>query len=381
MDFIWSDSASNEGVTTPAVEQDVQTDLLERRERLTRGRGAGVNVSNRFEKQTYAAEVLEMLDEDLLVPEKTQIIYTYPKTIVNKVDSPDLPFEYSLNPYQGCEHGCVYCYARPTHEYWGYSGGLDFERKIIVKKNAVELLEKQLSSKNWKVAPILLSGNTDCYQPIERDLEITRRLLQVCLKYKHPVSIITKNTLIKRDMDILRQLAAENLVHVYVSITGIDEKLRRIMEPRTATFKSRIELISTLTAAGIPVGVMVAPIIPGLNNHEIPLVLQEAGIAGARTAGMTIVRLNGVVEPVFKEWLERHYPDRAEKVWSQIAECHGGHVGDSRSGVRMRGEGKIAASIHSLFDISKQRFITEKPFAFNFEAYNKDANDIQLSLF
>lgn len=378
MDFITNDSDASEVFVANDYSEAVQT---ETREKLTRGRGAGLNVHNRFANQSYTAEVPEMLDEELLVAEKTQIISTYPKTILNKVDSPDLPFEYSLNPYQGCEHGCVYCYARPTHEYWGYSGGLDFERKIIVKKNAVELLEKQLSSKSWKVAPIMLSGNTDCYQPIERDLEITRRLLQVCLKYKQPVSIITKNTLIKRDLDILRQLAAENLVHVYISITGIDEKLRRIMEPRTATFKARIELISTLTAAGVPVGVMVAPIVPGLNNHEIPLVLQEAGIAGARTAGMTIVRLNGVVEPVFKEWLERHYPDRAEKVWSQIAECHGGQVGDSRSGVRMRGEGKIAASIHSLFDLSKQRFINEKPFAFNLEAFNKDANDIQLSLF
>jgi DNA repair photolyase len=378
MEFITNDSAASDVFVANDYSETVQ---IEKREKVTRGRGAGLNVHNRFASQSYTAEVPEMLDEDLLVAEKTQIISTYPKTILNKVDSSDLPFEYSLNPYQGCEHGCVYCYARPTHEYWGYSGGLDFERKIIVKKNAVELLEKQLSSKQWKVAPIMLSGNTDCYQPIERDLEITRRLLQVCLKYKQPVSIITKNTLIKRDLDILRQLAAENLVHVYISITGIDEKLRRIMEPRTATFKARIELISTLTAAGVPVGVMVAPIIPGLNNHEIPLVLQEAGIAGARTAGMTIVRLNGVVEPVFKEWLERHYPDRAEKVWSQIAECHGGSVSDSRSGVRMRGEGKIAASIHSLFDISKQRFISEKPFAFNLEAFNRDANDIQLSLF
>src|SRR4051812_10793522 len=187
-----------------------------------KGRGAQVNTHNRFSKQQYVQEHGEMLDEQLIVPHKTELIYTYPKTIINKVDSDDLPFEYSMNPYQGCEHGCIYCYARPTHEYWGYSAGLDFERKIIVKKNVVELLEKQLSNKKWEPAPIMLSGNTDCYQPVEKQFELTRKILQVCLKYRHPVSVITKNVLIRRDLDILKQLAEHNLVYVTLSITGVD---------------------------------------------------------------------------------------------------------------------------------------------------------------
>src|SRR3954469_24464202 len=187
-----------------------------------KGRGAQINTHNRFLKQTYVQEHSEMLDEEFVQQEKTEIIYTYPKTIINKVDSDDLPFEYSMNPYQGCEHGCIYCYARPTHEYWGYSAGLDFERKILVKKNVIELLEKAFSRKSWKASPLMLSGNTDCYQPVERDLELTRKVLITCLKYKHPVSIITKNSLIKRDLDLLVRLAEQNLVCVTISITGVD---------------------------------------------------------------------------------------------------------------------------------------------------------------
>src|SRR3954469_24897593 len=193
-----------------------------------KGRGAQINTHNRFFKQSYVQEHNEMLDEEFVQQEKTEVIFTYPKTIVNKVDSADLPFEYSMNPYQGCEHGCIYCYARPTHEYWGYSAGLDFERKIIVKKNVVELLEKQLSNKKWEPAPIMLSGNTDCYQPVEKQFELTRKILQVCLKYRHPVSVITKNVLIRRDLDILKQLAEQNLVYVTLSITGVDEKIKQV---------------------------------------------------------------------------------------------------------------------------------------------------------
>ena len=346
-----------------------------------KGRGAQFNTNSRFQKHHYVQENFEVLDESYLLSEKTEIIYTYPKTIINRVESEDLGFVYSLNPYQGCEHGCVYCYARNTHEYWGLSAGLDFERKIIVKRNVIEVLEKQLSKKSWKPEPIMLSGNTDCYQPIERELEITRKILQTCLKYKHPVSIITKNALIKRDLDLLRQLAALNLVHVMISITGTDEKLRSLLEPRTSTYRSRIETLRTLTENNIPCGVMVAPIIPGINNHEIPAVLEMAGNAGAGMAGMTIVRLNGAVEPIFKDWLLKNFPDRADKVWSQICECHGGKVSDSRKGVRMRGEGKIAESIYQLFKLSKERFIKPSNFEFNTKDFNYKANDIQLSLF
>ncbi|MCC6370458.1 MAG: PA0069 family radical SAM protein [Bacteroidia bacterium] len=346
-----------------------------------KGRGAQFNPNTRFQKNAYVQEHYEGLDEAYLLKEKTEIIYTSPKTIINKVDSEDIGLAYSLNPYQGCEHGCVYCFARNTHEYWGYSAGLDFERKIIVKRNVIELLEKQFSSKRWKPQPIMLSGNTDCYQPIERELEITRRILQTCLKYKHPVAIITKNALIKRDLDILKQLAQHQLVHVMISVTGTNEKIRQLLEPRTSSYLSRIDTLRTLAENGIPCGVMVAPIIPGINNHDIPGVLEMAGNAGAGTAGMTIVRLNGAVEPIFKDWLLKNFPDRADKVWSQICECHDGKVSDSRKGVRMRGEGKIAESIGQLFKLSKSRFIKAHNFEFNTKAFNCNANDIQLSLF
>lgn len=347
-----------------------------------KGRGAQVNPNSVFQKSHYVQEYPEVLDESFLQKENTEIVYTFPKTIITKVESTDLGFGYSLNPYQGCEHGCIYCYARNSHEYWGYSAGLDFERKILVKKNTIELLEKQFSSKKWKPKPILLSGNTDCYQPIERDLEITRRILQTCLKYKHPVSIITKNALIKRDLDILAQLADHNLVHVMVSITGGDEHVRRLLEPRTASYSSRIEVIRTLAQYKIPCGVMVAPIVPGINNHEIPTVLEQAGEAGASSAGITIVRLNGAVEQIFKDWLVKNFPDRADKVWSQICDCHGGKVSDSRPGVRLRGEGKIAESIMQLFTVSKTKFIkSSQRFEFNCYDFNYKANQIQLSLF
>ena len=347
-----------------------------------KGRGAQINAHNTYNKQQYVQDHVEGLDEGFLLNEKTEIIYTWPKTVINKVESDDLGFGYSLNPYQGCEHGCIYCYARNTHEYWGYSAGLDFERKILVKKNVIEVLEKTFSKKKWKAKPIMLSGNTDCYQPIERELELTRNILKTCLKYKHPVSVITKNALIKRDLDVLSRLAEHNLVHVMVSVTGTDEKVKQLLEPRTASYKNRIGVIETLSKYKIPCGVMVAPIIPGINSHEVSAVLEQAGNAGAASAGMTIVRLNGAVGDIFKDWLFKSFPDRAEKVWSQICECHGGNVNDSRFGVRMRGEGKIAESIGQLFRVAKEKFI--KPlenFELNCNDFNYKANQIQLSLF
>jgi DNA repair photolyase len=347
-----------------------------------KGRGAQVNPHNRFNKRHYVAEVEEMLDEYLLQQEKTELIYTYPKSIINKVEMEDLGFGYSLNPYQGCEHGCVYCYARNTHEYWGYSAGLDFERKIIVKKNVIEVLEKTFSKKSWKPMPIMLSGNTDCYQPIERDLELTRKILMTCLKYKHPVSIVTKNSLIKRDLDLLVRLAEHNLVNVTFSVTGVDEKMRSLLEPRTSTYKSRLAAMETLSRYGVPCGVLIAPVIPGINNYDIPNVLEQAGAAGATHAGMSLVRLNGAVGEIFKDWLFKNFPDRSEKVWSQICDCHGGNVNDSRPGVRFRGEGKIAEAIHQLFELSRQRYIPQKDnFTLNCADFNYRANDVQLSLF
>lgn len=355
---------------------------MEEQNTYFKGRGAQINSNNKFNKLKYVQEHLEVLDEVFLTNHKTEIIYTYPKTIINKVDSPDIGLNYSLNPYQGCEHGCIYCYARNSHEFWGYSAGLDFEQKIIVKQNVIELLEKHFSNKNWKPMPIMLSGNTDCYQPIEKKFEITRRILQTCLKYKHPVGVITKNTLITRDIDLLEELAHYNLVQVLISITGTDESMRQKLEPRTATYKNRFKVIETLSQNKIPCGVMVAPIIPGINNHEIPNVIEQASAAGATIAGYTIARLNGAVGPIFKDWLQKNFPDRADKVWNQICDAHGGDVNDSRFGVRMRGEGKMAESIKQLFTLSKQRFMkNENNFNYNVSLFNYKAGASQLSLF
>jgi DNA repair photolyase len=325
-----------------------------------KGRGAQIKTSNKFLKAQYVEEHIEGLDEPLLENAATQIFFESPKKIVNKVDSPDLGFVFSMNPYQGCEHGCIYCYARNTHEYFGFSAGLDFESKIIVKKNAPQLLEQQLLKKNWNAVPIMLSGNTDCYQPIERKLEITRRLLKVLVQYRHPVSIISKNSLVTRDIDLLKELASDNLVHVMISITTLDEELRRQLEPRTASAIKRLKTVEALAKANIPVGIMNAPLIPGLNHHEIPSILKAAADHGALTAGMTIVRLNGSIEEIFEDWLRKNFPDRFEKVWNQICSMHGGSVNDSQFGRRMKGEGKIADAIHQLFRSSKKKYFGDR---------------------
>ena len=322
-----------------------------------KGRGAQLNTKNTFLKNEYVQEHIEGLDIEFLENTATDYIPEYPKKIVNKVDSPDLGLMYSMNPYQGCEHGCIYCYARNSHQYWGYSAGLDFERKIIVKDNAPELLEKQLSNPNWKSMPIMFSGNTDCYQPAERRFKLTRKMLEVLLKYKHPVSIITKNSLILRDLDLLRELNKLNLVHVNISLTSLDETLRRHLEPRTVSSKQRLKVIKELSNNRIAVNVMIAPIIPALNSHEIPEIIEAAANHGAKSAAYTIVRLNGSVAEIFEDWVIKNYPDRAEKVLNQIADCHGGQLNDSRYGKRIRGEGNIALSISRLFQLSRKRYM------------------------
>lgn len=348
-------------------------------EEYFKGRGAQIKTENRFLKNQYVTEHTEGLDEPLLSSPTTQIFLETPKKIVNKVVSPDIPLSYSLNPYQGCEHGCLYCYARNSHEYYGFSAGLDFESKIIVKKNAPALLEKHLLGKNWNAVPIMLSGNTDCYQPQEKKFEITRSMLKVFANYQHPVGIITKNSLITRDIDILKDLASENLVHVYISITSLNENLRRILEPRTASSVKRLKTIETLANAGVPVGVMNAPIIPGLNHHEIPGVLHAAANHGAFGAGMTVVRLNGAIGKIFEDWLRKNFPDRFDKVWNQISSFHGGQVNDSQFGRRMKGEGNIADAIHQLFRASKKKYFSEKQFpSYDLTKFHKGGN---LSLF
>ena len=344
-----------------------------------KGRGAQIKTGNRFMKNEYVTEHIEGLDEEMASAPTTQIFQDTPKKIVNKVDSPDLGMMYSMNPYQGCEHGCVYCYARNTHEYYGFSAGLDFESKIIVKKNAAVLLEQHLLQKNWNAVPIMLSGNTDCYQPQEKEFELTRSMLKVLARYRHPVSIITKNSLILRDIDLLADLASESLVHVMISITTLDEDLRRKMEPRTATSLKRMKVVEELNKAGIPTGIMNAPIIPGLNHHEIPAISQMASEHGAVEVGMTVVRLNGAIAKIFEDWLRKNFPDRFEKVWNQICDLHGGDVHDSMFGRRMRGEGNLAAIIHQLFKTSKRKYFEGRGFPpYDLTQFRKGGN---LSLF
>lgn len=325
-------------------------------ENIIKGQGAQRNVINRFDRFTFEPE-----DEDFELI-KTSFTEVFPKTIVNRVKSEDLPMEYSMNPYQGCEHGCSYCFARPTHEYWGYSAGIDFERKIMVKKNAPELLEKFFKKRGYKPEPILMSGNTDCYQPAEKQFEITRQLLQVCLDYRHPVNILTKNALVLRDIDILKPMAEQNLVSVSLSIPTINEDLRRKMEPRTSTANNKLKAIEILSENNIPVNVMVAPIIPGLNSDEPLTILKSISDAGAQSFGYTLVRLNDTVEPVFVKWIEVQFPDRAQKVLNLIRSMRGGKLGDKRYFERQRGDGNIAEMIHNTFKIGRKKYFEGKEF-------------------
>lgn len=314
-----------------------------------KGRGAQVNPHNKFLKDVYVKEHEEGIDDWEEQDKKTSFIFESSKTIVNKVESPDVGMAYSLNPYQGCEHGCTYCYARNSHQYWGYSAGIEFERKIIVKKDAPALFKKFLEKKGWDATTISLSGNTDCYQPAERKFKLTRQLLEIALEYKQPIGMITKNSLILRDTDILSELAKLNLCMVYVSINSLNEDLRQVMEPRTTTAKQRLNVVEKLSEAGIPMGVMVAPLVPGLSDHEIPKILKAVADAGASKAGYTVVRLNGAIGQIFEDWLRKNFPDRFDKVWHMIQSCHGGHVNDSRFGDRMRGDGNIAQLIRDNF--------------------------------
>jgi len=329
-----------------------------------KGRGAQKNVHNRFFELSYEMrdDFLEFCHKEGELADKnlTQYLNVFPKTIVNKVTSPDVGMAYSMNMYQGCEHGCIYCYARNSHEFWGYGAGLDFERKILVKKEAPKLLEKHLKKKSWKAHPIVMSGNTDCYQPAEKKFEITRQCLKIFLKYKHPVGIITKNALILRDLDLLKTLAEDNLISVNVSITSLSEDTRRILEPRTATIKRRLEVVRELGANGIPVNVMMAPIIPSINSHEILPMAKAVSEAGALSIAHTIVRLNGTIGEIFTDWIKKTMPDKANKVLHQIENCHGGTLNESRYGVRMRGEGQIAQQINDLVKLARLKYFKNK---------------------
>ena len=322
-----------------------------------KGQGAQRNVHNKFERYSYEPEDWE------LEKSKTQIIEVHPKTIVNLVKSPDLPMEYSLNPYQGCEHGCTYCYARPTHEFWGFSAGIDFERKILAKKNAPELLEKFFKKRNYVPKTIMLSGNTDCYQPAERELEITRKILEVCLAYRHPVAILSKNALVLRDLDLFIKMNELNLISVALSIPTMNEDLRRKMEPRTSSSMKKLEALKILKENNIPTGAMIAPIIPGLNSDETLKIIQIVSETGTDWFGYTLIRLNDAVEPVFVKWLEMNFPDRKDKVISLIKQMRGGKLGEKRYFERYKGEGNIAEMIHKTIEIGRNKYFKDRKMA------------------
>ncbi len=326
-----------------------------------RGRGTIERPPNRFEKLVVeidvgAMEEIAAIDPDFVAERpRTQYLRDDSQSIISKNASPDLGFDASLNPYRGCEHGCAYCYARPYHEYLGFDSGLDFETRIMVKPNAPDLLEKELSSPHWRPQNLACSGVTDCYQPIERSQKITRACLEVLTRFRNPVGIVTKNALVTRDIDHLQELARFQASAVMLSITTLDRELARKLEPRASTPAARLSAIRQLSDAGIVTGVSVAPIIPGLNEHEIPAILQAAADHGATMAAYTVVRLPYAVKDVFDGWLQRHFPDRRELVLGRIRELRGGKLNDADFGTRMRGSGPMAEQIRQMFEVGLRR--------------------------
>jgi DNA repair photolyase len=324
---------------------------------MAKGRGSHLNPPNRFggpELDFEQIEDQEYLENLLARP--TEYLPDHTKTIVTKNDSPDVGFRYSINPYRGCSHGCAYCYARPTHEFLGLNAGLDFETKIFIKESAPDLFREFLGKDSWKPEPIAMSGVTDCYQPGERQFRLTRGCLGVAVEALQPMSIITKNALIVRDLDLLQSLAAAQLVHVHLSITTLDPKLARSMEPRTSTPAARLRAVTVLADAGIPVGVCIAPVIPGLNDSEIPAILRAAKEAGALGAGYILLRLPWTVVPVFQEWLERTMPDRRGRIEGRIRSTRAGRLNDPEFGSRMCGTGEIAKQIAEVFRLFARRY-------------------------
>src|SRR5216110_3280501 len=350
------------------------------------GRSASWNPANRFEKLHVDfgdADVVQIdptSEEEAKPRRETQFFRDLTKTIIARNDSPDVGFETSINPYRGCEHGCIYCFARPTHEYLGMSAGLDFESRIMVKENAAKLLEAELSSPKWEPQVVVMSGVTDPYQPVERKLRITRSCLEVLAKFRNPVAIITKNRLVTRDIDLLCSLAAHNAVAVNISVTSLDSNLQRVLEPRTSSPQARLDAIRQLRDAGIPTGVMVAPIIPGLTDHEVPGILEACAKAGAQFAGYTVVRIPWAVAPLFEHWLEEHFPDRKEKVLGRIRDMRGNRLNNSQWHTRMTGEGVFAEQIASLFRVGcRHAGIGERP-ALSTASFRKSTTQLRLKL-
>ncbi len=316
-------------------------------------RGASGNPTNRFEHLHF--EVDDTVDPEESPLPRTQFLRDISQTIITKNDSPDVGFEASINPYRGCEHGCIYCYARPTHEYLGFSAGLDFETRIMVKERAPELLREELSSPRWQPKVLALSGVTDPYQPIERKLQLTRRCLEVLAEFGNPVVMVTKNALVARDADLLASLARRNAAAVFISVTSLDTKLRSVLEPRTSPPAARLAAIRKLADAGIPVGVLVAPVIPAINEPEIPAILAAAAKAGAKFAGFVVLRLPYAVAPLFEQWLTEHFPDRKEKVLNRLRAMRDGKLNDPNFGSRMKGQGIFADEIRRLFEVSRRK--------------------------
>lgn len=339
------------GASVIADGRDTSVDKL-RHDPLNKGRAATLNPSSRFDKNSYHVfdDGWQTLDE--LPPFRTHVQVEKPKTIITKNDSPDISFDRSINPYRGCEHGCIYCFARPSHSFMGLSAGLDFETTLYAKPNAAQLLERELAKKNYKPRTIAIGTNTDPYQPIEKQWRVTREILEVLEAANHPVGIVTKSALVTRDIDILSRMASKGLAKVCVSITSLDRRLSRVMEPRAATPGLRLKTIRDLSKAGIPTSTMVAPVIPALTDHEIERILDSAQAAGATEAGFIMLRLPREVSPLFRDWLLKHYPDRYRHVMSLLRALRGGKDYDAEFGKRMRGDGPYAWQIGRRFEIA-----------------------------
>jgi DNA repair photolyase len=336
---------------------------------VLRGRGAPGNPAGRFERLAVVSERVD--DDDDRPPIATEIYRDTSKSILSYNDSPDVGMAVYLNAYRGCEHGCIYCYARPYHEYLGLSAGVDFESKIFVKENAAALLRKELSAKSWTPQAIGFSGVTDPYQPIERRLKLTRACLEVMLDFRNPLGIVTKSHTVTRDIDLLRELASHRAAQVMLSITTLDDDLAGVMEPRASRPQRRLDAVRALSAAGVPVGVMVAPIIPGLTDHEVPAILKAAADAGATTAGRTVVRLPYGVKDLFSDWLAAHFPDRKDKVLNRLRAIRDGKLNDSTFGERMTGDGPFAESIQQMFDLQCRKLGMMKKLALSTDAFRR----------
>jgi DNA repair photolyase len=351
-----------------------------------KGRGAQFNPKNRFERlniESFNDDEFDGFYSENNINKRipTQYFKDSSKTVISVNDSVDIDFDYSFNPYRGCEHGCIYCYARPSHEFLGFSPGLDFETKIMIKEDAPMLLEKELKKKSYKPDIIIFSGNTDCYQPVESKLKLTRRALEVCLKYRNPVGLITKNALVLRDLDILKEMSKKDFISVTITITSLDKFLISKMEPRTSVPSKRLETIKKLAENKIPVGVNVAPVIPGFNDEEIPSILKAASEMGAEFAGFILLRLPYAVKDIFINWLKIEFPQKSNKIINRIKDIRGGKLNNSEFGKRFSGQGEFAETIKNLFSLSCKKYgLNKRDYRLSVEGFRKKANE-QLEMF